>query len=292
MKTTTKIYSPFVSLKQIIYLVVLLVAAYSCTERIDIKVDENFQKLAVEGYVTPDVDLQFVKLSKTSGYFSQTPPEAVSEAIVNVDNGEANYQWNENPDKPGFYYPPENFKILENAEYKLSIDLKNEIGGASHYEASASMPRFAAVIDSIRVIWRGEFKSWIVKLYAYEPPGTDYYMFNAMRNDTMLTDTLSRVGITDDRLVDGMYLPGIYTLFFSEDELAIGDTVSMITSTISEDYYRFVSEAQTELFPKVPIISGPPANVRSNISNGAIGYFAAFTSDTTTNIIDGSGIWE
>ena len=273
-------------------IILLVLSLYSCTERIDIKIDEDFQKLAVEAYVTPAPEAQFVKLTKTSGYFSQEAPGAVSEAVVTVNNGADTYQWDESTDKPGYYYPPDDFDIIVENDYKLTIDLKAEIGGATHYESTAYMPRFGAIIDSIRVIWRGEFDRWIIKLYAYEPPGPDYYMFNALKDGELITDSISRVGITDDKLVDGIYIPGIYTLFFYEDELAIGDTVTLITSSITSDYYRYISEVQTELFPKVPIFSGPPANVRSNISNGAVGYFATFVSDTTTNIIDGSGIWE
>jgi len=275
-----------------VMIALIIFAAQSCTERIDIKIDDDFQKLAVEAYVTPNPDAQFVKLTKTSGYFSQEAPEPISEAVVSVNNGNDTYQWNESPENPGFYLPPEEFEVIVENEYNLTIDLKDEIGGATHYESTAYMPRFEALIDSIRVIWRGEFNSWIIKLYAYEPPGPDFYMFNALSNGILITDSISRMQVSDDILIDGMYLNGIYTLFFYEDELAIGDTVTMITSSITEDHYRFVSEAQTELFPKVPIFSGPPANLRSNISNGAVGYFATFVSDTATNIIDGSGIWE
>lgn len=277
---------------QLSLIAIIMVISHSCTERIDIKTDEDFQKLAVEAYVTPTQEAQFVKLTKTSGYFSQEAPEPVSEAVVTINNGIDTYQWNEKPEDPGTYLPPEDFEAITEIEYHLTIDLKSEIGGATHYESTAYMPRFGALIDSIRVIWRGEFNSWIVKLFAFEPPGPDFYMFNVLRNGVLITDSISRTQITDDILVDGMYLNGIYTSFFYEDEMAIGDTITLITSGISEDYYDYVSEAQTELFPKVPIFSGPPANVKSNISNGAVGYFAAFTSDTTTNDIDGSGIWD
>lgn len=292
MNTRIKTYNILSRFQLFTLLLVMVAVIWSCTERIDIKIDEDFQKLAVEGYVTPDKDFQFVKLTKTSGYFSQEAPEAISDAIVNVDDGAENYQWDESNDKPGYYYPPKGFVVTEKTEYKLTIDLMQEISGASHYEASATMPRFGAIVDSIRVIWRGEFDRWIVKLYAYEPQGPDYYMFNVLRNDTLITDSLSRIQVSDDRLVDGLYLSGIYAQYFYEDELEIGDTVTMITSGISEDYFSFITEAQTELFPKVPILSGPPANIRSNISNGAIGYFTAFSSDTTTTIINSSGIWE
>ena len=64
----------------------------------------------------------------------------------------------------------------------------------------------------------------------------------------------------------------------------------LIVPFVVEDYFRYITDAQAELFPKIPLFSGPPANVRSNISNGAIGYFAAFDSDSTSNIIKESDV--
>ena len=100
-----------------------------------------------------------------------------------------------------------------------------------------------------------------------------------------VTDSLSRIGVTDDRIVDGTYLNGIWVLFLREDEVVVGDEVTLATISISEDYYRYLTEARTELFPKNPLFSGPPANVRSNISNGALGYFAVFSSVLTSTIV-------
>ncbi|HDO28242.1 MAG TPA: DUF4249 domain-containing protein [Bacteroidetes bacterium] len=262
----------------------------SCTERIDIKTDVEFQKLAVEGNITPEH--QYVKLQKTSGYFSQEAPPAIDNATVSISSGGNVYLLNENPEEPGTYVPDDTLPTAPGTDYKLTIDLPEPVGGERHFESETVMPTLNVVVDSIRVIYRGDFEHWIIKLYAYEPPGPDYYMFNALRNDTILTDSLSRIGITDDRLVDGMYLPGIYVLFFNKDELAIGDTVTLLLSGISKDYFRFLDEAQQELQPNVPFFSGPPANVRSNINNGALGYFSAYSSIHTSTIIDGSGNWE
>jgi len=289
MKTSNYIYNSLLSLaKNVISMIFAFIILHSCTERIDITIDEEFQKLAVEGYITPDSDLQYIKLTKTSGYFSQLPPEPIKKAAVNVNNGQETYQWIEHTDKPGYYLPPDDFEVILETNYELTIDLENEINEESHFEASTNMARFGAIVDSIDVEWIADFQSWVILLYAYEPSGPDYYMFNALNNGKMITDSLSRITVSDDRLIDGMYIPGIYTSFFYEDEMAVGDTITLITSTVTEDYYRFLIEAQTELFPKVPIFSGPPANVRSNVKNDAIGYFAAFMSDTTSHIITAS----
>ncbi len=279
--------------RTIAYGLLLFILAFhlqSCTERIDIQLDTEYQKLAVEGYITPEI--QYVKLEKTGGYFSQETPPPVENATVTVAVADDVYQFDEDPDRPGNYVPEFLLPTATGTKYKLTIDLNEALSDETHFESETTMPKLNAIIDSIRVIYRGDFESWVIKLYAYEPPGPDYYMFSAMKNGDPMTDSLQRLGITDDRLVDGMYLPGIYVLFLYKNEIEVGDTVTLFTSGITEDYFRYLDEAQQELYPKVPFFSGPPANVRSNITNGALGYFAAFKSIPATRVVDSSGIWE
>ena len=110
-------------------------------------------------------------------------------------------------------------------------------------------------------------------------------MFNVLRNDTLVTDSISETFVTDDRLVDDIYINGVYVNFLPGDQLHSGDTVTLITSSITEDYYNFIIELQTEIGYKDPLFSGPPANVSTNLSNGAVGYFSAFPSAYTKYVI-------
>ena len=72
---------------------------------------------------------------------------------------------------------------------------------------------------------------------------------------------------------------------FSEDDLRPGDKFTLVLSNISEEYYNYVIEVQTEISLSIPIFSGPPANVSSNVNNGAVGYFAAYPSVYTSTIV-------
>lgn len=284
MKNTIKHISS--SFHNIILLALSISFLAACTERIDITTEEEFQKLAVEAYLTPN--FQEIKLTETSGYFSQTPPAAIEEAIVTIEKGSDIYQLIESTEKPGYYYPEDTVPVILSESYKLTITLKEAINGQSYYESEATMPERINPVDSTRAVWRTDFETWVVELYTFEPAGPDFYMFNASINGLPVTDSLSRIGITDDRIVDGGYLYGVYILFLREEEVVFGDTLTIATSTISEDYYNYLVEAQTELNPKNPLFSGPPANVKSNISNGAIGYFAVFGSYFTHSIVDDS----
>lgn len=48
---------------------------------------------------------------------------------------------------------------------------------------------------------------------------------------------------------------------------------------ITEDYYSFIYSYITDYYPKVPIFSGPSANIPTNIKpiDDAVGIFAAYS---------------
>ena len=87
--------------------------------------------------------------------------------------------------------------------------------------------------------------------------------------------------MTDDRFFNGSYTNGasIAELDQSkpEEKLSEGDTITAEVNNIGKDYANFIWDAQSELFGSNPLFSGPPANVKGNISNGAIGFFAAYS---------------
>ena len=265
--------------------IALVVGITSCTERIDIELEEDYIKLAVEGYITPETGNRYIRLTETSGYFSNTAAPAVSNAIVHVDNGIESYTLQEDAVESGTYIFPEEFIGEPETNYQLSIELSEEIGGQTSYKAATYMPRRFDDIDSITVEFDPYFEFWMVNIYAMEPPGKDFYMFNGLVNDILITDTISLVTITDDELIDGNYLNGVTVMGFYEEELKPGDKFTLILSTITEDYYNYIIDLQTEISMNIPIFSGPPANVSTNVDNGAVGYFAAYPSTYSSTIV-------
>ncbi len=259
---------------------------HGCTERIDIELEQEFTRLSVEGYVTADKNtFQFVRLTKTAGYFSNEPPPPVSGATVSVDDGTNLFMFTEDQQNPGYYRPPQDFQGIPGKKYQLSVELAEEIAGTTHFEATETMPPLSDDIDSIRIIYRSDFDFWAIKFYGYDPPGPNFYMFNAIRNGVLITDSIQKVNVTDDKLVDNSYINGAYVMILDRTELNPGDQFTLITSSISEEYYNYILGLQAELHPKNPLFSGPPANVTTNLSSGGVGYFAAFPSAYTDYIV-------
>lgn len=263
----------------------LIALLFSCTERIDIKLEDDYARLAVESYFYAEFDSGYVSLTQTAGYFSNIPAERISGATVSVEIKDRFYFLNESETRKGYYLTPPDFSVDTKDSLHLSIDLNKAIAGQTHFEASTYMPPISDQIDSINILYRDDFDFWIIKLYALDPPGPNFYMFNILRNDTLVTDSISEVFVTDDRLVDNMYINGVYVNFLPGDQLKPGDKVTLVTSSITQDYYNYVLQLQTEINYKDPLFSGPPANVLTNLTNGAVGYFVAFPSAYTDYIV-------
>ena len=99
--------------------ILILLFGTSCTERIDIDTGSTYTRLAVEGYITPQYDKQWVRLTKSSDYFSNVSPEGVSGAQVIVDDGSSLATFIEDTENPGMYIAPDGYIGIPNTEYRL-----------------------------------------------------------------------------------------------------------------------------------------------------------------------------
>lgn len=266
-------------------ILITLIGLNSCTERIDIDLDTDRVRLVVEANITEIEDKQFVKLTETADYFSNIPPKGVTNAVIQIDNGDHIFTLSESNTEEGLYLMPDGFMGNQEESYGLSIKLKNEIGGHSEFTAQTKMPLLSDDIDSISVEWFTQFGGWAVRLYAQEPSREDFYMFSGIRNGELITDSIHEVNISDDRLYNGNNTHGAIVLFLNEEQLEVGDTFTLILSNITKEYASFVTEIQTEIQANDPMFSGPPVNVSSNISNEALGWFTAYPSAFTSAIV-------
>ena len=106
-------------------------------------------------------------------------------------------------------------------------------------------------------------------------------MFDLYKNRDHLTDSIMNRSVSDDLIYNGNYLWGAQVGFldqsYERERIYPGDTIIFRAGFIEEEYASFIWTLQEEVEFSTPLFSGPPANVKGNISNGAVGYFATFT---------------
>ena len=275
-------------------LIVALLSFSACTERIDIELDSTFRRLVVDGAVTTDSLRHHVDLSITSDYFSNEPAPAVREAYVELSFGDERILLSEDETIPGRYVVPDAFSGVTGTTYKLDISQLDvdQDGEEEQYHSSATMPG-GPELDRIELRYYPTpvISGYAVFMYAYDPvEQRNWYGFKLIKNSDILTDSLIKYTVLSDDLFDTGYFPGLPVGFMSDDDprqaLHSGDTVTFELNCIDQAYYNFVTEAQLEISANYPLFSGPPANVPSNIDNGAMGFFAVYSIQRTSLIVE------
>ncbi len=269
-------------LRSIIFIFTLSIIAVSCTEKIDIKLDDSYTRLVVDGSITTDTMAHKVILTATSSYYYNQSPPSVSGALVSISDGTNTYNLTEKA--PGEYLTQPDVFGIPGKTYSLNIKLAKAVGGFADYKSSSTLYPVTP-LDSISLVYHSDWSEngvWEVKCYVQEPPTVDFYRFLLYKDQNLLTDTLNEWLITDDRLINGNYTNGLPIAYIDQREdsqkLLPGDTITAEVNSIGKEYFDFLAEAQTELFGSNPLFSGPPANIKGNVNNGAFGFFAAYSA--------------
>jgi len=269
-------------MKKIFYIIpAVLIFLTSCTERIDIELDDSFTRLVVYGAITTDTTRHYVELSTTSSYYYNEAAPPVTGASLEISDDLGNTV-SLTEVEPGKYATSPLFFALAGRTYTLRIELAEEINGNKTYMAASAVNTIYP-IDSIGLVYQpdwGEKGFYEVTCYYQDPPSKDFYMFNIFKNGEMLTDTISNRFVSADDFYNGNYTNGIGVGYLNQaykrEILIAGDTITFQGCNITEEYYNFIVTLQSETGYQNPLFSGPPANVKGNISNGAVGFFAAY----------------
>ncbi len=263
----------------------------SCTEIVEIELDSTFKKLVVYGTITSDSLHHEVTLTSTTDYFYTETPPPVTDASVSITY-EGTTIFLEESEQAGVYVAPEAFRGLPGTTYLLNIadvDI-DEDGNTETYSASTRMP-FIIEADSITLsrFVTPFFSAYQVALWSGDPEETNYYSYKLFRNGNPINERLADFIVQPDELYRNNYASGLPISFLTDDdeEEAVfpGDTVTVEINSITENYFNFITQAQSEIFGNNPLFSGPPANVSTNLDNNAVGSFTAYSIDRVSAIV-------
>ena len=280
-------------LQKLSQLIIIGIVAFSCTERIDINLDQQeYDRIVVEGAISTDTAAHLITLTKTADYFENRPPDPVTNAEVFIYNDVEEYQLTEKPANSGRYFTEANVYGTTGREYEMKVLLDEKIGGEMEYHAiSAIYP--INQIDSIALEFHEDWGNegyWEVKCYVWDPPTPDFYMFYVYRNGEPCNDTITEVFVVDDLIYNGNYTNGIGVAFLNQaydhQKLKTGDIVTLRVSRITKEYSDFLWDVQEEVNYSTPLFSGSPANVKGNINKGGFGAFAAYSNSYASAVVE------
>ncbi len=279
-------------IKKLLYIVMLATLVSACTEKIDVKLDSTYTRVVVDGNIESDTGIYRVTLTTSADYFANESVPKIVNAIVTITDGDSIFILHESQKGvSGIYETDRNFAGKTGSTYTLHVELPEEIAGHTTVEASSFLPTVTR-LDSIGTVFHPEWGPkgiWTVKLYAQEPGDeVNYYLFNLYRNGILMTDTITKKVVSDDKFYNGSYMNGVDVIYINNENnwetLHPGDTVMLQMSGITKEYYNFIDQVKQSGF-NIPFFTGPPANVEGNISNGGIGFFSAYSSSFAKTVV-------
>jgi hypothetical protein len=267
-------------MKTILIFFSLIILLTSCEDVIKIELNYMEPKLVIEGVIN-DFDNQcIIKLAKTTDYFNQKANPAVSDAVITLtDNAGTIANFNET--EPGIYIE-ESVQIKPNINYTLNIHSEG-----NEYVAKATIPQ-KVNIDSLTYKYNSKSifyeVGYVVSCHFSDPEEFRNFYRLKTYNINDRTQAKNSEDIYNDDLFNGnkVELPWSYSVYQELDTVVV-ELYTLDVQTY--DYYK-------TLFP----ISGGaemmsmtnPANPNTNLSNGALGYFGAYTISRDTIIISPS----
>jgi hypothetical protein len=255
-----------------------LAISFSACEK-DVTLDLANQEgkyIIVDANITDDGFRQWIRLSLSTSYYSVSNGEGVTGARVSIRTDSLEFIFNESQidSLQGYYYNDVIPKHLENQSVTLTIEHQEKIITAE------SLWKPLPLIDSLTLRINpfselGFTPDTIYDLLVHFEELTspdDYYLFNLYVNDTLRTVRPGEKGLVEDEnLEEYVSLP---VLNINRADLKPGDKVMLEMRSISRENFEFynVFFFQTDLSGN-PFAGAPPANIPTNLSEGARGFF-------------------
>lgn len=252
----------------ILFITTMMIVLSSCEKVINVDLKNAEPKLVIEGIINNSGDPAKIYISKSVPFSNDNIYPIISGASVKVtDNAGNNFLFTES--SPGIYTNASLIGV-PGRTYNLSITANGQ-----SYSALTKMPE-PVKLDSLQ---QGKIiiskPTIFVSAVFNDPTGFgNKYQFveyiNGKRNKTIF-------------LIDDMYQDGgkITNECMDEDaEIKKGDTVQIEMRCIENAIFRYMKGLED-----LNTGGTVPANPESNISNGALGYFSAHTSQKKTILI-------
>lgn len=261
----TKVLSHTTSGLSILISVVTL-SIVSCEDVIDVELNSTEPRIVIEGKIGERGSQYSVTISKTGDYFEPSTFPRVSGAFVKIYCEYGNQGTLFEQEELGLYMNS-SFRSLPGRFRRLRVEVDGEV-----YTATSTMP-YPIGISRLAYEYNegGGFydEGYVLFCYFNDPVGRDDYC--------RLVVERNGEDIDDYKMYDGKWSDG-KEVRFDWGGFDLGDELVVKLFTLDEPVYDYFVTLANVVASDVSSESGSsPANPNSNLSNGALGYFSAYT---------------
>lgn len=248
------------------FLIISFSLLSACEKPINMDLNSSDPKIVIVGAISNVPGEYTVKLTRTVNFDEANEFPAVSDALVRISDGTGNIE-TLSETSPGVY-SMNTTRGIPGRTYTLEVTANGEI-----YKAISKMP-LPVNIDTV-TIEDGEQSFQEAAVRFHDPPGIEnYYRLTQLASERIRFSGI----VDDDRLQDGSNI----TIFIPAIPSRGSDSLTVLLQSIDKnvyEYLRMLNELEQEDVLGQTALS---ANPTSNFSNGAVGYFSAYSQTSKT----------
>lgn len=257
-------------MKNILFGLLAIASLFACEKTIQLDVKQVEETLIIDAKVTTDLQQHVVKLTKSQPFGAKGTSAGVSGAQVFVKD-DANHEYRFIEKEAGVYVSEAAFAGVTGRTYTLMVNVGGKI-----YTATEKMNKIVPydsltyrIDEEEKLNPKDSGRYYEALLYVHEPQETqDFYLFQFYRNGKLENDEGQTVFFSEDKLLNGRVDGLPFPIFYASNDVA-----KIEIFNISPNAYKFYSDLAASLGSDGGIFSGQPANVYTNLSGGAKGFF-------------------
>lgn len=283
-------------MKKIGFYLLALILFYSCEKKIEIDLQDPEAVLVVEGQVSDQDTIQWVRLSYIQNYNSTSNPDFSIEknAVVKLYEDETELG------VLNFNDTTQRFEIQFKGtiDHSYYVEIVTEDG--TQYLSEPETINYVGPIDSLWSVKEddifGDGQSYFIRMNTFETPGLgDNYQWKIYVNGEYQSSP-ENIIIADDLFVDGQPIENIDIFIMSVEDFGEFQAnspdgkvfVEVNQTAITRPYFDFLNEIVIQTVFVGGPFDPPPAAIRGNvykstdINDRALGYFQAISVETAT----------
>ncbi len=267
---------------QFISLIILCLCFNSCVEEIELEPSSNNQLLVVDGQISNEFKKHEVSLS-SSGFFNDTSSHRmISGAFLTISDGLNTYSLQE--EQPGHYFT-DSIQGIPGRVYTLEIQYEDNI-----YMATDTMPSLPTEFEPISFNQDRAFRELEYRRHQFGfTKANKWELFVIQENiDSLPFEVdISRRGL---QVGVDVFPPLTYRFtYFTHSNIEVNGLLNFEIPhfygfnpsfhviqkkyNLSDSYYEYLRSLFMETEWRGTLFPSTPANVKGNISNGALGFF-------------------
>lgn len=260
-------------MKKLVVIIVICSAFFSCEKEIDVDVKEGDQKWVIEAKVSDQANQTEVKITKSLSISSVMANPVFTNAMVSIEDLSTSQTYVLTPNALGVY---KNMNLVGTPLHTYRLEIRLE---GNRYISESTMPKkveFLGVSQPEPIDYEDDETTSNTKIlpqYTDPVDAENHYQFLVKRNQ----EPVKELFVQSDRYFNG--LPNTRHLRFYAKKT---EQIEVEMQCIGKPEYEYLFGLLQNSNPTATT----PSNPTSNISNGAVGYFKAYTSSVKNIVLN------